>query len=65
MIQRDTVQIQVLHNTGVDTDKNKTEGYGTDTGATQYECRHKDEVIERDTVQIQVLHNMSVDTEKK
>ena len=35
----------------------------TDTGATQYGCRQRDEVIQRDRVQ--VLHNTGVDTEMK
>ena len=47
MIQKDMVQ--VLPNTGVDTEMNDTERYGTGTGATQYWCRHRDEVIQRDT----------------
>ena len=55
----------MLHNTGVDTEMSDTERYGTGTGATQYWCRHRDEVIQRDTVQIQVLHNTSADTEMK
>ena len=47
MIQKDMVQ--VLPNTGVDTEMNDTERYGTGTGATQYWCRHRDELIQRDT----------------
>ena len=39
----------MLHNTGVDTEMSDTERYGTGTGATQYWCRHRDEVIQRDT----------------